>query len=147
MANKTENGIFSSKLNQTLGAPPAGIIELFSALNMFLSITASLGNALILVALYKVSSIHPPTKLFFRCLAATYRSVGVIVQPLYAAYILSRITEINANVLYYVYEVNPSFGCIVCGVSGLTSTAISVDRLLAFSLGLRYRHVVTLTRV
>ena len=37
-------------------------------------------------------------------------------------------------------------GFILCGVSVLTSTAISVDRLLALLLRLRYRHVVTLTR-
>ena len=37
-------------------------------------------------------------------------------------------------------------GFILCGISVLTSTAISVDRLLALLLGLRYRHVVTLRR-
>ena len=35
---------------------------------------------------------------------------------------------------------------ILCGVSLLTLTAISVDRLLALLLGLRYRQVVTLRR-
>ena len=35
---------------------------------------------------------------------------------------------------------------LFCGVSLLTLTAISVDRLLALLLGLRYRHVVTLRR-
>ena len=35
----------------------------------------------------------------------------------------------------------------VCEGSILTSSAISVDRLLALLLGLRYRHVVTLRRV
>ena len=34
----------------------------------------------------------------------------------------------------------------ICGVSLLTMTAISVDRLLALLLGLRYRHIVTLKR-
>ena len=37
-------------------------------------------------------------------------------------------------------------GFILCGISVLTSTAISVDRLLALMLRLRYRHVVTLRR-
>ena len=36
---------------------------------------------------------------------------------------------------------------ILCCVSVSTSAAISVDRLLALLLGLRYRHVVTLRRV
>ena len=35
----------------------------------------------------------------------------------------------------------------LCGFSLTTATAISVDRLLALSLGLRYRHTVTLRRV
>ncbi|KAL9980060.1 hypothetical protein ACROYT_G008599 [Oculina patagonica] len=121
--------------------------EIFLVLNIFPSIAASLGNALILAALHKVSSIYPPTKLFFRCLAVADLCVGLIIQPLYATYILSRIIKMNANALFYVYQVNRAFGWIVCGVSGLTSTAISVDRLLALLLGLRYRHVVTLRRV
>ena len=37
-------------------------------------------------------------------------------------------------------------GFALCSVSLLTLTAISVDRLLALSLGLRYRQVVTLKR-
>ena len=111
----------------------------FSALNIFLSITATLGNALILIALHKVSSIHPPTKLFFRCLAVTDLCVGLLVQPFYTTFLLSRIRDVSKNVVNVL-----SF--ILCGVSLLTSTAISVDRLLALLLGLRYRHVVTLKR-
>ena len=46
-----------------------------------------------------------------------------------------------------ISQVRDAFGWCLCGVSILTSTAISVDRLLALLLGLRYRHVVTLRRV
>ena len=35
----------------------------FAALNILLSITAFVGNSLILVALHKDSSLHPPSKL------------------------------------------------------------------------------------
>ena len=144
MANCTGEGNFTTKLNQTLGsALPTGIAEFFSALNIFLSITATLGNALILVALHKVSSIHPPTKLFFRCLAVTDFCIGLIVQPLYTAHIMN----MNVNNFSYADQVNRTVSWILCGVSILTSTAISVDRLLALLLGLRYRHVVTLRRV
>ena len=52
-----------------------------AGLPIFLSIAASLGNVLILVALNKASSIHPRTKLLFRCLAVTDLCVGFIVQP------------------------------------------------------------------
>ena len=117
------------------------------ALNIFLSIFATLGNVLILVALRNVSSIHPPTKLLFRCLAISDLCVGLLVQPLYVyvVYITSYLDIGNFIVeLYYVYEF--IIGVLV-GVSILTSAAISVDRLLALLLGLRYRHVVTLCRV
>ncbi|XP_078342584.1 adenosine receptor A3-like [Oculina patagonica] len=147
MANFTGEGNYTSKLHQALNAPPAGIVEFFSALNIFLSITAAVGNALILYALKNVSSIHAQTKLFFRCLAVTDLCVGLIVQPLYATYSMSRIIKMNMNVLYYVDYVNIVLSYILCGVSFLTSTAISVDRLFALLLGLRYRHVATLRRV
>ena len=147
MANFTEEGNYPSKLNQVLSAPPAGIAEFFLGLNIFLSITAAVGNALILIALHKVSSIHPPTKLFFRCLVATDLCVGLIVQPIYANRIIFCTIMRNVTVCYYVYTVNVASSYILCGVSVLTSTAISVDRLLALLLGLRYKHVVTLRRV
>ena len=144
MVNLTGEENYTSKLNQALSAPPAGIAEFLSALNIFLSIIAAVGNVLILIALKNVSSIHPPTKLFFRCLAITDLCVGLFVQPLLVTYIMSRIINLNVNVLYYVYVAS---AFTLCVVSVLTSTAISVDRLLALFLGLRYRHVVTLRRV
>ena len=147
MANVTGAGNYTSKLNQTLSAPPAGMAELFSSLNIFLSITASLGNSLILVALLQVSSIHPPMKLFFRCLAVTDLCVGLIVQPLYATDIITGLIKMNANVSNNLQTVTRSLSLILCGVSVLTSTAISVDRLFALLLGMRNGHVVTLRRV
>ena len=58
----------------------------FLAVYILLSITAFAGNSLILVALYKESSLHPPSKLLYRCLATTDLLVGLIVQPLNATY-------------------------------------------------------------
>ena len=44
---------------------------LLSVFNSFLSVTAFLENALVLFALYKESSLHPPSKLLLRSLATT----------------------------------------------------------------------------
>ena len=52
-----------------------------SAVNIFLSITAFLGNTLILVALHKETSLHPPSKLLYRNLAITDLCVGITGQP------------------------------------------------------------------
>ena len=117
------------------------MIILFSALNIFLSIAAFLGNTLILIALHKVSSIYPPTKLFFRCLAVTDLCVGLIAQPLFVTML------IKIFVRFEIAATREFSSVLLCGVSILTSTAIGVDRLLALLLGLRYRHVVTLRRV
>ena len=109
--------------------------------NIFLAFTATFGNTLILIALHKVSSIHPPTKLLLRCLAMSDFCVGVLVQPLFAAFLMGsgnwRILELTLSFFNFFF----------CGFSLATSAAISVDRLLALLLGLRYRHTVTLRRV
>ena len=147
MANITGDGNLTSKLNQALGAPLRSTLAFISAVNIFLSIATCLGNALILVSLKKVSSMYPPTKFFFIWLAATDLSVGFIVQPLYATILMSPLIKMNKNVIFIMIRVCDALGWMFCGVSILTSTAISVDRLLALVLGLRYRQVVTLRRV
>ena len=114
-------------------------------LNSCLSITAFLGNVLILAALRKESSIHPPSKLLLRSLVTTDLCVGLIVGPLFVTHSLSVLSE-HWNICRYVMAVPLTIAYILCGVSLLTVTAISVDRLLALLLGLRYKHVVTLKR-
>ena len=120
-------------------------MAILAGINIFLAITASLGNALILIALHKVTSIYPPTKLLFRCLAVTDLLVGLISQPLYVTILFPRFTTWNVNVA--IPRADEFFFSLLPVVSLLTSAAISVDRLLALLLGLRYRYTVTLRRV
>ena len=115
-------------------------------LNSYVAITAFLGNTLILVALHKESSLHPPSKLLFRNLAATDLCVGLIVGPLFVTYLISALKE-RWDICRYSFAIFDFTGHILCGVSLFTLTAISVDRLLALLLGLRYRQVVTLKRI
>ena len=150
MVNVTEDGNITVVSWYQPSTAFKGIACMFlSASNIFLSIAAFLGNVLILVALHKVSSVHPPTKLLFRCLAVTDLCVGFIVQPLFAIHLLYIVSTIKLNIIFFyiTYEADNVSSFILCGVSVLTSAAISVDRLLALLLGLRYRHVVTLRRV
>ena len=51
-----------------------------SVLNIFLSITAFLGNILILLSLHKGTSLNKPSKLLFRNLAVTDLCVGIIAE-------------------------------------------------------------------
>ena len=116
-----------------------------SVLNSFLSVTAFLGNALILIALHKESSLHPASKLSLRSLATTDLCVGLISEPLFVTYCMSIANE-HWNMSRYAATLGFTAAIIFCGVSVLTLTAISVDRLLTLLLGLRYRQVVTLKR-
>ena len=119
-----------------------GYTTFFATLNVFLSVIATIGNLLILIALRKVISINSPTKLLFQCLAVTDLCVGLIEQPLFVILLLKGFCSPIA--LSYVYS---GLSFIVCGVSMMTAAAISIDRLLALMLGLSYKLTVSLKRV
>ena len=117
----------------------------FSAVNILLSITAILGNSLIVVALRKESSLHPPSKLLYRCLATTDLLVGLVNHPFYATYWMSVVYE-HWSLCRCALGAMSVTGSILCGISLYTMAAISVDRLLAMLLRLRYKEIVTLRR-
>ena len=116
-----------------------------AAVYILLSITTFLGNSLILVALHKESALHAPSKLLYRCLATTDLLVGLVAQPLNAAYLMSVVQE-HWSLCRYVRDATYITAYVLFLVSLMTMTAISVDRLLALLLGLRYKQIVTLKR-
>jgi len=122
-----------------------GHLTFLSILNSFLSVRAFLGNALILIALRKESSLHPPSKLLLRSLATTDLCVGLISEPLTVISWMF-VTNKQWNICPFALVAWFITGYIFSGVSVGTLSAISVDRLLALLLGLRYRQVVTLKR-
>ena len=148
--NLTESGTHTQAFDKSL-CSPVWVGEFkqqsisFSAVNILLSITAILGNSLILAALHKESSLHPPSKLLYRCLATTDLLVGLVTQPLYAAYWMSLVHE-HWSLCRYSRDAVYISSYALCSVSLSTLTAISVDRLLAKLLGLRYKEIVTLKR-
>ena len=119
---------------------------MFISINAILSITSLLGNILIVIALHKDSSLHPPSELSFRCLSCTDLLAGLISRPMYIIYLASSIRK-NQMLCWINEHLAKIFSGILCGESILILTAISVDRLLALLLRLRYRQTVTLTRV
>ena len=117
----------------------------FLAVDILLSITAFAGNFLILVALHKESSLHPPSKLLYCCLATTDPLVGLVSLPLSALYWMSMVQE-HWSLCRYVRDAAIITAYVLFLVSLMTMTAISLDRLLALLLGLRYKQIVTLKR-
>ena len=141
---KTYEELYCSA-NLNSGMQYSGIYSSLSALNIILSISASLENSLILVALYKESSLHLPSKLLFGCLAITDLCVGLVSEPLYVVYLIPVVNK-RWDICLFVFVTGFVASYILVSVSLLTLTAISVDRLLALLLGLRYRQVVTSKR-
>ena len=101
--------------------------------SVMLSVSPTFGNTIILLALRKFHSLHPPSKALLSSLALMDLFVGLIVLPLLKACYLMIILEI------------PSFNCVIAvtyartsnfiaGVSLETITTIAIDRYLAFRL-------------
>lgn len=107
---------------------------------------ASFGNAVILVSIWRTQALHSPSNTLLFALSLTDFLVGTVTQPLY---IISRvhflITEKDGpQALQTAFDVISSF---LSGVSFITATYISVDRYLVLLLHLRYRCLVTSTRI
>ena len=91
-------------------------LTFISVLNSFLSITAFLGNALILVALRKESSLHPPSKHLLRTLTTTDLCVGLFVKPLFVTLIMLVMNE-SWYICRYVVVAVSTVSHILCGMS------------------------------
>ena len=116
-----------------------------SAINILLGITAIIGNTVILIALCKETSLHKPSKVLLRNLVASDLCIG-FVQLVFGAHWLS-ILQRRWQTCRHLYMVVGIAANISITVSLCTITAISVDRLLALLIKLRYRQVVTVTKV
>ena len=118
----------------------------FSTIHILLSLTAILGNSLILVPLYKESSLYPPSKVFYRCLATTDLLVGFVVHPL---------AVIWFNVFYprrlgsLSMDIPRNFHIMLCVMFGISvyNDGHKRGRLLAMLLRLRYRQILTVKRI
>ena len=126
---------------------PQNLIVLNCAMNVLFLITASLGNLLVISAVWKTPSLRCPSNVLLCGLETSDLAVGLVVQPLFLYIELMQIIERPAK---YPCALGHAFIIVsysVCGVSLLTVTAISVDRLLALQYHLRYVNIVTAQRV
>ena len=125
----------------------------FCVLNLVFSFVALLGNILVIHALWKASLIPPTIKTLFLSLAISDLAVGILSQPMFGviiAVMLRRLSNGQHNfalfcptvltVCYYFM-----FGLIFA--SFLNIIIITLDRLLAVRLHLRYQDLVTLKRL
>ena len=113
----------------------------------FLSVATTLANILILVALRRENSLNPPSKLLLFNLTITDLCAGFISQSVSIALTRTGISQSTFEECRLLEYVAFLLSTIFSGVSLSTITVISVDRLMALLLGIRYRQVVTIKRV
>ena len=104
---------------------------------VILSIITLFGNSVILITIWKTSSLHSASNILLSSLAVSDLAIGLIVQPLFIVYLLAPLGSELLHVLS-IFLSTPSLMII---------TAIGVDRLLALQFHLRYIQVVTPLRV
>jgi len=125
---------------------PTTIYIFACVVGVILSVSSTLGNTMILLALRKCQSLHSPSKALLSNLALTDLFVGLIVLPLFTVHYLMIILEMPS----YYCAIAITYGrtsTFIVGVSLHTITTIAIDRYLAFHLRLRYRELVKLRRV
>lgn len=115
-------------------------------LNAPLSITAIIGNMLVIYSMWNSSTLlRSPSNFLLFGLAVCDLGVGVTVQPFYIIYQSFYLTY-HLQAWLATMEVYNVISNLFCGVSFLTTTAVSIDRYLALHLHLRYRKLVTMRR-
>ena len=115
--------------------------------NSLTALTAIIGNMLILLTVSRTPALRTPSNTLLCCLAFADLLVGLIVQPTYT---LQMVFEIQRNPSAFCITkimTTGSLSWICAGVSFLVISAISVERLLAIKLHLRYKELVTIRRV
>lgn len=115
--------------------------------NSLTALTATIGNTLILLAVSRTPTLRTPSNTLLCCLAFADLLVGLVVQPTYT---LQMVFEIQRNARAFCIAkimTTGSLSWICAGVSFLVISAISVERLLAIKLHLRYKALVTIRRV
>jgi len=139
------NSCFHFPVFQTENVPNL-LIVFNCVVNVILMVTTILGNVLVLAAVWNTTSVRSPSVIFLCGLATTDLAVSVVVQPLF----LSMELILLENSTAYHCALGNAFITVsytVCGVSLMTITAISVDRLLALRYHMRYASIVTVRRV
>ena len=114
-----------------------------------LCVMTLLGNAAILITIFKTPSLHSPAHILLAGLALSDFALGFIVQPLLLSIVLSAGYNYDLSLATFRLMCS-SFNCsaiVLCGGSLGTSIAIALDRLLALRLHLRYAVIVTKYRV
>ena len=119
----------AQEMSTSVQGIPALLIGLISAL---CSLVAMTGNSVILVSIWRNSSLRTPSYILLAGLAATDFTTGLITQPLYAVYMLMKFSDENVGPCAMTTTFHTSdryFAAVTIG----TITVMSIARWLHVS--------------
>ena len=119
---------------------------LLTVINCILALTATTGNVLTLVAVWKTPSLQTPTNVLLSGLAVSDLGIGLFAQPGFVVSLTARLIPMF-NVWCPTFILMLSTSYLLITISFFTVTALSVERLLALQLHLRFQEFVTNTRI
>ena len=116
--------------------------------NAYLSYTATMLNIAAIYAIRKTSSLSKNLKTLLLSLAISDLGVGLLVQPMFVAYVMDAKQNNETNESYSAIHI----ACLIptnffIYASLFSVTALCADRFLAIHLHLRYRELVTYKRL
>ena len=116
------------------------------AINAIFSLTGVFTNALVIASIWRASSLRSPIYYLIFGLAVSDFGVGLLTQPFYVLYKMAGLYERSklscvAGIWFTLISNQLS------GVSSLTVTVITLDRVVALYFHLRYKELLTLQRV
>jgi len=128
------------------GASQRFVVNLVTAIiNIITSPLAVISNSLIVVAIFTSSRQRTPSNLLIGCVALSDVLVGLTVQPGYICFRLMENQHRSVPCFVRVMYSNAFYIC--CGVSFMTLSAVSYERLVAVRLRARYNNVFSGNRV
>ena len=128
------------------GASQRFAVNLVTAIiNIIASPLAVISNSLIVIVIFTSSRLRTPSNFLIGCLALSDVLVGLIVQPGYICFRLMENQHRSVPCFLRVMYSNAFYIC--CGVSFMTLSAVSYERLVAVRLRARYNDVFSGNRV
>ena len=115
-------------------------------LDTLISITATIGNLLVLLTIWRSPRLHSPSNTLLFGLALSDRCVGVVSEPLEVEFQAVLFNNSGKITFCTLTKVRNLISVFLTLVTLLTVTAMSVDRYLAIYLHLRYEQLVTVKK-
>ena len=112
--------------------------------NVFLSYTAIMLNIVTIHAIRKTPSLSKPLKTLLLSLAVSDLGVGLTAQPLFVAYHVMQLKQVDNSRIYYAFLVSTN---LFSYASSFVVVVLITDRFLAIRLCLKYKELVTHKRV